>query len=178
MVIRNIDGTIYTTTGTLKQFDPESPIHDLFNQYDAEAIELGGSPIYYYEIFIQFESMDKLYLEDRTKLWSPIPVELQAVYEPIPTMKEQGLFGIDSPDEITFLLNYKRVLEILGQPPKVGSRIFTPHKRENWVIVQRNVGDFNLYGEIRLELICERFQESSTDSSGIATNPQPDFEIN
>lgn len=178
MAIKNTDGTTYQVTGSLNQFDPESPAHDLFNRYDQEAIELGGSPIFYYELFIQFQTIDKLYLEDRGKLWSPIPVQLKAIYEPISSTKDQGLFGIDSPDEIVFMLNYRAVLDRLGQPPKVGSRIFTPHKRENWIIIQRNVGDFHLYGEVRLELVCQRFQENLTTQEGKVTQQQPDFEIN
>lgn len=179
MAIKNPDGTPYNVTGSVNTFDPESPVHELFNTWDQELIEWGGSPIFYYELFIQFQTLDKLYLEDRGKLWSPVPVQLIAIYEPIPSTKDQGLFGIDSPDEMVFMLNYESVLESLGgSPPKIGSRIFTPHKRENWVVVQRNVGDFHLWGEVRLELICSRFQESLTTGEGEVTQTQPDFEVN
>ena len=32
--------------------------------------------------------------------------------------------------------------------------------------IQRNVGDFFLWGELRLTLICQRFQESTTTGEG------------
>ena len=35
----------------------------------------------------------------------------------------QTAFGIDSPDEMTFELNYKAVLRDLGYAPKIGSRL-------------------------------------------------------
>jgi hypothetical protein len=178
MAIKNPDGSNYGVTGSLNQFDPESPSHDLFNRYDQEIIEIGGSPIFYYELFIQVHTMDKLYFEDRGKLWSPVPVELKAVYEPISSANDQGLFGIDSPAEMVFLMNFQGTLDRLGHMPKVGSRIFTPHKRENWEIIQRNSGDYQQYGEIRLELVCKRFQESLTTQEGKVTQAQPNYKVN
>ena len=66
----------------------------------------------------------------------------------------------------------------MGHPPKIGSRIHTPHKREDWVVVQRNPGDYKLWGEIRLELLCQRFQETVTTGEGKVTQKKPDFRIN
>jgi hypothetical protein len=54
MAIRNPDGSAYKPVGTLAQFDPESKEHDLFNVWDQEAIEIGGTPLYYHEVFINF----------------------------------------------------------------------------------------------------------------------------
>jgi hypothetical protein len=86
-------------------------------------------------------------------------------------------FGIDAPDEMKFELNYRSVLQNVGHPPKIGSRLFTPHLRENWVIVQRNLGEFKLWGALRIELICQRFQEDVVTGNGKVTQKEPDLKI-
>ena len=179
-MIRTNGGKPYKAVGNLQQFDPENPEHCLFNLWDEEVIKIGGAPIYYYEVMIQIGSLDRLYREDRGKLWSPIPIQLWAIYEPIPPQNMVNPFGIDAPDEMIFELNYQAVLRDVGHPPKIGARIHTPHKREDWVVVQRNLGEYKMWGEIRLELICQRFQESVTTGEGKITSKKisPEFKIN
>ena len=177
-MIKNPDGTPYNVAGSLQQFDPENPEHDLFNVWDDEAIKIGGSPIFYYEVFIQEQTVDPIYLEDRGKIYSNCPVKLWAVYEPITSQNYMNAFGFDSPDEMLFELNYRDVLNTLGHPPKIGARLYSPHKRENWKIVQRNVEEFKLWGELRLQLLSQRFQESRTTGEGKVTQKEPDFKMN
>ena len=174
----NADGTPYKVVGSMQQFDPGNPEQNLFNQWDEEIIEMSGSPIFYYEVFIQSQTIDPLHREDRGKLWSPIPVQLWAYYDPVEQQNFQGTFGIDSEDDVTFELNYRAVLNTLGHPPKVGSRIYTPQKRENWEIIQRKVGEFKLWGELRLKLLCTRFQEDVATGEGQVKQATPDFKIN
>jgi len=164
--IRNCDGTPYKLTGSLNTYDPTSPDLFLLNSLDEQVIEISGTPILYYELFIQKQTIDPLYREDRGKIWSNNPVTLRGVYEPIPSQNYLNMFGIDAPDEMQFKFNYRAVLQAIGHPPKIGSRLYSPHKAENWVIVQRNVGDFFLWGELRLTLIAQRFQESTTTGEG------------
>lgn len=177
-MIRNPDGSPYRVAGSIQQFDPENPEFNLFNLWDQEAIHQGGSPIFYYEVMIQPSTVDPLYLEDRGKLWSPVGIQLYCFYEPIANQNAQTAFGIDAPDEMIFELNYRETLQLVGHAPKVGSRLFTPHKRENWEIIQRNDGEFKMWGQLRLQLICRKFTESITDNSGVIQQPQPDFKIN
>jgi len=180
MVIRRPDGTPYCPTGQFKQFDPENQVFDLFNRYDQELISIGGIPIFYYEVFIPMNTIDPLYLESRGKFWSQNPIELQAVYEPVQQQYFLNTFGVDGPDEVVFYLNYRDVLDRIGHPPRIGSRIFTPHKRENWEIKDRKTTDFYKWGEMRLEIYCDRFRENLTTGEGKVTQPeiQPKFEIN
>lgn len=178
MPILNPDGTPYKAAGSLQQFDPESPDHCLFNQWDEEIIRIGGSPIFYYEVIIPSGTIDPLYRESRGKMWSNIPIQLYCTYEPVPSQNLQSAFGIDSPDEMMFEFNFQAVLRELGHPPKIGSRLFTPHKREDWEIIQRNTGEYKLWGELRLQLLCEKFQESVTTGEGKVTQKKPDFRIN
>lgn len=177
-MIRNPDGSCFQLTGSLQQFDPqENPEIELFNNWDSEIIRQGGSPIFYYEVMIQPNTVDPLYVEDRGKIWSTHPVQLWCFYDPQPNQNAQGLFGIDAPDEMIFELNYRECLQRIGHPPKVGSRLFTPHKRESWEIIQRNDGEFKGWGQLRLQLICRKFQDSSTNS-GVQVQPQVDFKLN
>lgn len=176
-MIRNSDGSCYQLAGSIQQFDPENREHDLFNLWDQEVIRQGGSPIFYYEIMIQPQTVDPLYIEDRGKLWSPVGVELWGFYDPQPNQNAQGLFGIDAPDEMIFEFNMREVLQKIGHSPKVGSRLYTPHKGESWEIVQRNDGEFKMWGQLRIQLICRKFQESAT-TSGTHTQPGVDFKLN
>lgn len=173
MAIKNPDGSTYQPTGVLQQFDPTNLEHDLFNLWDQEVIEIGGSPLYYYEVFININNIDELYIEARDKLYSPVPKIIYGFYDPIPSQNAIGVFGIDSNDEMMFEFNYQHVLRTLGHVPKIGSRIFSPHKGENWVINQRNVEVFKLWGELRLQIMCSRFQESLTTGDGKVTAKRP-----
>lgn len=178
MPIKNPDGSAYTTSGTLQQFDPENPEHDLFNLWDQEVIQIGGTPLYYFDIFITANDIDEVYVEARNKIYSPCSVCLYGYYDPIPSSNMLGTFGIDSPDEVMFEFNYRHVLKQLGHPPKIGARIYSPHKGENWMVMQRNVEVFKLWGELRLQVMCIRFQESLTTGEGKVTQRQPDFKVN
>lgn len=178
MAILNPDGSIYKPTGSLTQFDPESSEHDLFNSYDQEVIEIGGAPLFYHEVFINMNTIDELYTEDRGKVWSNHPICIYGYYEPVPAQNFMSTFGIDSPDEMMFEFNYQHVLSKIKHPPKIGSRIYSPHKRENWVIIQRNLEVYKLWGELRLQLICQRFQESLSVGEGKVSQKSPSFKIN
>lgn len=178
MPIHNPDGSAYKVSGSLQQYDPQNVEHDLFNLWDQEVIEIGGTPLYYYDLFININNIDELYVEARDKLWSPCSQCIYGYYDPKPSSNMVGMFGIDSPDEMMFEFNYRHVLKTLGKPPKIGARIFTPHKQEHWMIVQRNVEVFKLWGELRLQIMCIRFQESLTTGEGKVTQRQPDFKIN
>lgn len=178
MAIKNPDGSIYQPLGRFQQFDPSSPEHDLFNLWDQEAIQISGSPLLYYEIFINLSNIDELYVEARDKIWSTCPVTIYGYYNPIPSSNMIGVFGVDAPDEIMFEFNYRHVLNTLGNKPKIGARIFSPHKQENWQVVQNNVEAFNIWGELRLQVMCIRFQESLTTGEGKVTQRKPDFKVN
>lgn len=180
MTILNKDGSVYKTTGSLSQLVPDSPSHDLFNLWDQEVIRLGGSPLLYYEVIVPSNSIDPLYLESRGKLWSQHPVEIFAVYDPIPSQLNQGLFGIDGPDTMTFFTNFQATIDAIGHLPIIGSRIFSPHLREHWEVVDRKLGDFHRFRVFRVEIHCERFQEVLTQGEGEVTqdsDPQPSFGI-
>lgn len=177
--LKNPDGSPYKVSGSIEQFDPNDPSHELFNLWDQEAIRQGGSPILYYEVIISPQSIDRQYNEARGKLFSQFPVSLYCSYDPKNAQNLVNAFGIDAPDELEIEFNYRDVLQKIGHPPKIGSRLYTPHLRENWVIIQRNLGEFKLWGALRLTIIAQRFQESTTTGEGKVTqkNPTPKYKI-
>jgi len=177
MGILNSDGSPYQLQGSVQQFDTNNPMFDLFNLWDQEAIQRGGSPIYYYEVIIRPEMIDPIYLEARNKLFSNNPIQLWCTYEPVSSQNVLNQFGIDAPDEMVFELNYRSVLKNLGHPPKIGSRLFTPHLQENWVVVQRNLSEFKMWGILRIELLCQKFQEDVVTGDGKVTQKKPDSKI-
>lgn len=179
MGIKNPDGTPYNVTGSIEQFDANDPQHELFNLWDQEAIRQGGSPILYYEVIISPQMIDPIHLEARGKLFSQFPIQLYCSYDPKNSQNLVNAFGIDAPDELQIEFNYRDVLQKVGHPPKIGSRLYTPHLRENWEIVQRNLGEFKLWGALRLTIIAKRFQETTTTGEGKVTqkNPIPKYKI-
>ena len=168
-MIKNCDGTPYKLSCSLDTYDPNNPEHFLLNSFDSELVQIAGTPILYFEVFIQRQTIDPLYREDRGKLFSNNPITLHGYYEPIPSQNYMNMFGIDAPEEVQFQFNARAVLKAIGHPPKIGSRLYTPHKGENWVVIQRNYGDFFLWGEMRMTIIAQKFQESVTTGEGRVT---------
>jgi hypothetical protein len=159
----------------MQQFDPENPEISLFNLYDQELMNIAGTPLFYFECMVQWQGIDQLYREDRSKLWSTCEVPLYGFYDPQSSQNYIDMFGIDSRDEIKIELNLRAVIKAIGHIPKLGSRIFTPHRRENWVVRQRNIAEFRLWSEFRLIIMAERFQESLTTNEGKVTQKQPNI---
>ena len=178
MAIRNEDGSEYKLSGSLQQFDPENTEHDLFNLWDQEAIEIGGSPLFYYEIFININTIDELYVEDRGKMWSNHPKCFYGFYEPLPSQNYMSQFGVDSPNEMMFEVNYRHIIQQLGHAPRIGARIYSPQRRENWQVIQRNAELYQMWGQLRMQIMCRQFQENLTTGEGKVTQKEPDFNLN
>lgn len=171
-------GKPYNLTGSLQQFNPNSSAHELFNRYDQEIIQIGGTPLYYYEVLIQIQTVDPIYMEDRGKLFSTCPILIYGYYEPTQQQNMSGMFGIDTPDEEVIIeCNYKAVLTAIGHPPKIGSRIFTPHRSENWIIIDTRLDQFKMWGALHLQIQCKKFQETTTTGEGSPLQPQSNVDI-
>jgi hypothetical protein len=177
MPIKNQDGTDYQLAGGVRTYRPDSPELDLFNLWDQEMIQRGGAPVHYHEVFISLNTIDPVYNESRAKIWSPEPVELWAVYEPVLNSNILSTFGFEGRDEVMFELNLKAVLEQLGHLPKIGSRLYTLHRKEHWRIDQRAISEFKLWGQLRLQLMCKRWQDDKINPAGIDKSKLPDFKM-
>lgn len=174
-MLRNSDGTPYKLSD-YQLFDPESPELCLFQEWDEAVIKQGGSPVFYEEVIIPSGAIDPIYREARNKLYAPA-IQLWCFYEPTPNQFYQDLYGIGSPDEQLFEFNKSSVIQRVGHMPKIGSRIYTPHRRENWMVLDIKTGEYQGWGELRLQLICQRFQETVTSNDGQVTQKQPDFKL-
>lgn len=179
MTLFNPDGTPYKLAGTRQQYDPTNPDLELYDLWDQEAIEVGGSPIDYYQCMIQVQTVDELYREDRGKLYNPYPVRLWAYYEPPQQSQGSLMQGMDPiGEEVIFEMNKTATLKALGgQLPKFGSRIFTPHRGENWYVVDRKISEFRQYSTLHIQLICQKFPENITTGEGRVTAQRPDFPL-
>jgi len=177
MTLLTPEGQPYKTLGTNRQYQPDggNPQLKLFNLWDQDAIMMGGSPIYYYEVFISTGEIDTTYIEARGKIFSNNPTEIWAVYDPIPSQNAMSAFGFDSTEEMIFECNAQAVIKGIGHMPKIGARLYTPHLGDNWKIIQRNLGEFKMWGALRVQLICQKFQESATTSAGRVTEKHPDI---
>lgn len=172
------DGKPYKPSGCYQLFNDKLPERDLVNKWDAEALKMGGSPIYYYEIFIDINNIDPLLMESRAPIWSQVPITLYGTYPIAASENNQGFWGLDNPTgEVPFEFNYKNVLETLGHPPKIGSRLQTPFLNEQWEIIENKTGDYRFYQSTRLICICSRFQEDRVSGTSIAKQPDVNFEI-
>lgn len=178
-MLRNLDGSPYRVSGELRVFNgSENREKDLLSSYDAEIIRINGAPLLYYEYLADANSIDPQYLEARSAIFNPEPVTLYAYYDPITSQNYQTMFGVDSPNMITFELNYQAAVGAIGHLPRVGSRLYTPHRGENWEVIQRGAADWKLWGQIRLVLECRQFQESLTRGDGRVTKAQNPYKVN
>lgn len=174
MPILNPDGTPYRLT-PYQNYDPNNPDIDLFDEWDAESIRMGGTPVYYYKCFVT--AIDRTYLESRSKIWADQPIELFATYDPVAAQQALGPYGIDSLDEITLDCNYKDVIRRVGEMPRPGSRIMTPHLREHWEVIQCSLAEFRGWRAVRLQIVCQRFPTSLTDNSEKGQQDMPQYRI-
>lgn len=158
-MLRNKDGTPFTASGKIRIFDPNSNKHDLFNQWDLEALKMGGTSIYYHEVIIDHQNFDKIYFEDRGKIFNPNPVELFSSYEPQADQFFQMEFGIDGISDIVLDVNYKHTFENINHPPVIGSWIRTPHLDRDWILVNTVLGEFGHWGALRLKMVLKKFQD-------------------
>lgn len=178
--MKNPDGSEYRVSGLRQNYnpDPNSTENALFNSWDAEAIKQGGIPIYYYEMLVDVNSINEIYREARNKLFSTTAIELWAVYEPKANQFLYEEFINSGIDETIFELNYQDVLNSIGHPPVVGSRIWTPHRQENWVILRNQLSGFELWKTTRIQIACQKFQESITTNEGKVTENNPSYDLN
>lgn len=182
MPLYNPNGTPYQLDSPFRMFDPCDPKNQLFSELDAEAIRIGGSPIDYFEVLIQPNTVDPLYLEDRGKLFSPCPVRLYAIYEPPDQVANSTLYGVDVPDsEAIFELNANATAAALGprgRQPKVGSLIYTQQFCEFWEIIDARQGEFRGWGALHYVLYCKKFQPNASDGTDrLLQTLRPNFPI-
>lgn len=156
-MINNPDGSPFKFSGSSSVYENKNKLLALFDKWDQEALIMGGSPIYYYEVLVPVDKIDQ-YLENRSKVWHVVPNKLWANYEPVGGQASQSQFGLDSYDEVMFELNANSTLQEIGHMPVVGSRIYTPHKGEHWEVVTRHLAEYKAWGATRLQLLCKRWQ--------------------
>ena len=176
MVLRKQDGTPLKLEGNLKLFDTKNVDQDLMHSIDQEVIELSGSPVFYYKVYIDQSNYDSLYGESRNKIRRQDGIELIAHWEPVTPTQDLQTFGIDSPDEVMFSFNIRQFKDITKDDlPINGALVYTPFDKNWWEIIQVNYGkdseDFKIWGKYRFSVLARKYQESITDEE--PTRPEP-----
>jgi hypothetical protein len=164
-MIRDACGKPYQLSGSLQMFDQNNPDLAMLHSINAELYRIYGSPALFFPILINVDNVDKLWIEDRTKLWAP-GIEIFVLYTPLPAVFQQGQFGIDGPMDLVLETHNQSLIAALGQAPRIGSKIFLPLKREWFVLTAAQNENFALWNQFGINLICQRFQETVTDASG------------
>lgn len=170
-MIRNLDGTPYNPDcSTAAQFDPDSPDHELMDQIDQEAIDLGGAPIEYYRVVVDGNA-DSFYGEQREKRFAQKLYQLMAHWEPVQPEWNwmPGGMGFSSEELMAFSFNRKTFLETVGEMPRIGSLIKTCTDGVFWEITKVDVNiegeDRKLWGKHRVAVMCQKYQATITDPS-------------
>ena len=166
MVIKKSDGSSYNIGGrdSLKSYRPDSQDKEVLNKWDAEMIELSGSPILYYPCYID-TNYDSLYMESIDSIIAQEGFELTCQFEPVRPIQELGAFGIDSPDEVLFNFNLTKWREIVTEMPRIKSLFFAKWDSSWWEIIQNNQSEpYKLWNKYRLEIIGRKYQPSRADA--------------
>jgi hypothetical protein len=163
-MIRDACGKPYQVSGSLQTFDQNNPDLNLMHRLNDELYRIYGSPALFYPILINVDNVDKLYIEDRTKLWGP-GIEIFVLYTPMPSVFKQDMFGIEGQMDVMLECHNLSLIQALGQAPRIGSKIFLPLKREWFQVVSAQNDKFYMWNQFGINLICQRFQETLTDAS-------------
>jgi hypothetical protein len=167
-MLRNKDGSPYKLNGSVNNYDPSNPDHDLMDSVDKEQIESSGAPIEYYRVIVD-SNVDQLYHEQRQKVYLQEPILMKAVWEPVSPIWNDISVGFSSEESMVFSFNRKEFIEKVGEMPRIGSIIKTCDEGMFWEIVNRNVNveneDRKMWGKHRINAVCVKYQATVTDRS-------------
>jgi hypothetical protein len=147
---------------------------------DGYWIENAGHPIVIYgaiEIDKAGEGAEKIYIEDKYKfknIYSQ-PILIYGIYE-YPSTPAMRAFGIDEPDELNIEVNCETLLEKLKMLPKIGTLLKV--EEADWIVIGRNWVYNKFIGKKRLNLTCQRYQESTTSGIHMKTVSGHTIEMN
>ena len=138
----------------LNLFNENNPDIQYFNKMDQEIIELGGSDMYYIKWY-QSDNYDKLFEEDREKLYGPEKILLRGHYPPIPLNQEMSKFGVNFGNDQQFTFNKDYLLKKLGCEPKPGDIIQPRFQNVYFEIKEVQDQGFQVYGVYHLVLSAQ-----------------------
>ncbi len=165
MPVYKSDGTQYELGGkeSLKSYRPGAQDQTLFDSWDKEQIELGGSPVVYHPVKVDTD-YDDVYMESRDQTIVQEGYKIYASFEPIRPIQEMSAFGIDSPDEMLFNFNLTEWRDVIGSMPALKSLFFCEWDNTWWEVIQNNQGEiYKLWTKFRLQVVARKYQRSRAD---------------
>ncbi len=139
-------------------------IKGLARKADGFWIDNAGFPIVVTGVLRKDPNVERLYLEESSKVFqSQEPVLLYGFYD-YPDDKALNMFGIDSPEEMEIEVNEENVLKKLGKVPEIGTVLYIEDL--NWTVIQRTRIYNRFIGRYRLKLTVMRYQEAYTTGEG------------
>lgn len=137
-------------------------LKDALRRIDGYWIESAGHPVTVKGVFRPDPNAQKdaIYREDRGKVFEKcVPVTLYGFYD-YPSSSQCSMFGIDAPDELEVQVNAEIVSEKLGRVLEIGTLLSI--ESSDWLVINRSWIYNRFIGRYRLELACQRYQESVT----------------
>jgi hypothetical protein len=145
----------------LNLFDLKNPDIEMFNSVDDELIKLSGSEMLYYKYY-QDKSYSDVYMEDRSKTLSRVPILVHGHYDPKAIEERLTKFGLELESDQVFTFNKTYITKILGRAPIAGDVIEPKFQKIRFEIFEVQEDGFESYG-IYHYICTAKFQRNSPD---------------
>lgn len=157
----------------LNLFDLDSPDIGLFNMVDDELIRISGSRFKIYKYMRTDEVTDPVYMEDRNKTVSKVPIEVYGHYEPKVMEEKLEKFGIEITNDQLFMFNKKYIEQKLGRTIIPGDVIEPIFQKIKYLVSEVQEEGFEAYGIYHLACTAQILRDSS-DVQDMQINPDHD----
>jgi hypothetical protein len=129
----------------LNLFDLKNPDIDMFNSVDDELIKLSGSEMLYFKYY-QDKSYNDVYMEERIKSISKVPILVHGHYDPKAIEERLSKFGLELESEQVFTFNKDYIVKTLGRAPIAGDVIEPKFQKVKFEIYEVQEDGFENYG--------------------------------
>lgn len=162
-----------STESELSLFDQNNQDINLFNLVDEELIRISGSKINYYK-FIQSKEFDDVYMEQRNKPITSLPIVVYGHYDPRPIEEHLNEFGLELTSDQSFTFNKSYIDRKLGRAPHSGDVIQPQFQTVRYEVVEVQEDSFEVYGVYHY--ICTA--KVQRDSKDVQTQDKTDISEN
>ena len=135
-------------------------IKNTLKKIDGYWIENAGHPIIVKGVLKPISTKDPLYHDGRGEFVQIYPQVLIYGFYDYPKMRSIQMFGIDAPDELDVQFNAEILCAKLGKMPEIGTLLSL--EQSDWIVINRTWVYNRFIGKYRIELECQRYQESIT----------------
>lgn len=148
----------------LNFYDRENPDINLFNLVDDEIVRISGSKLQYYKYERSESNFDDVYMEERNKPITSVPITVHAFYNPKPMEEDLGQFGINVSNDQIFTFNKSYIEQKLGRVPISGDVVKPQFQEIKYLIYQVQEDSFSLYGVYHLNCYARVYRDDENNS--------------